>query len=86
MRCRLRLRTPDRSNTPILCALSSTNELLNCVLDKFFAIRHLNSEIVFADSQLTLHNHLSAFCEARRRLREAVPECDDIVPLVVRRR
>jgi len=72
---------PDGSNTPILSALSSTNKLLNCVLDGFFAIRHLDCEIVFAGGQLTLHNYVSAFCEARRSLREALAECNDVVPL-----
>lgn len=37
-------------------------------------IRHMDRAIVFAGSEFTLHNYVSAFCEARRRVREAVPE------------
>ena len=61
--------------------LEFDGELLNDVLDRFLAIRHLDGAIILARGEFPLHENVCAFAEAGCKLRKAVSIRDDIVPL-----
>ena len=66
---------PDR------VGLQLDGDLLNHVLDGLLAAGHLDGAIVFAGSELALHEDVSAFAEAGCKLRKLVSVRDNIVPL-----
>jgi len=61
--------------------LEFDDELLNHLLDRLLAARHLDCAIVFARGEFALHEDVRAFRQSWSDLREALPVSNDIVPL-----
>jgi len=51
------------------------------MLDRFLAVGHLESAIVFARGEFSLHEDVCAFGETWSDLREALPVSNNRVPL-----